>query len=128
MIMTNEYGSAYKRVHTQEEVEDLLATGWRLVEEKPVLVEEPQKEVVVVEEQPVEAPKVSKTGGNELIYKGRYLSQWVSIANKKEMREIFDYYGIPYAVKTSKSDMAVALRKYIREVKADKRREQNDGK
>ena len=126
MIMTNEYGSAYKTVHTQEELEDLLASGWRLVEEKPIEVEEPQKDVV--EEQPIEAPKVSKVGSNDLIYKGRYLSQWVSIANKKEMREIFDYYGIPYAVKTSKSDMAVALRKYIREIKADKRREQNDGK
>ena len=120
MRMVNEYGSAFKTVHTRDEMEELISSGWRVVEE-------PVPAPVVEQTPPVPAPKIVKGGRNQLMYKNKYLSQWVSIATKKELKEIFDHYGIAYAHNISKNDMVVRLRQYIREVKAEQRREKNDG-
>ena len=121
MLMTNEYRSAYKRVHNAEEVESLRASGWTVVEEQPtpdVQTETPQAE------EPMKAPpRIVKGGKNQLMYRDKYLSQWVRIATKKELRDIFDHYGIPYAYNSSKNDMVIRLRQYIRETKEEQRRE-----
>lgn len=126
--MVNQYGSAYKRVHYRDEVEELLSSGWRIVEEGP-----PPEQTSITEETKPESVTVEHINSAEsqkknLIFKGRYLSQWLQMANKQQMCEIFDYFGIPYSHKTLKSEMQVELRKYIREAKAEKRRQQNDGK
>ena len=120
--MVNEYGSAYKTVHYREDVEELLAAGWKIAEETvatpaPAPIPEPIKVVDTHAEM-----------RNKLIYKGKYLSQWLQIATKEQLREIFDYFGIVYSSNTKKSDMQIILRKYIREKKAEMRSEQNDGK
>lgn len=122
MLMTNEYRSAYKRVHTAEQEAELRASGWVVVEEPKEEKQEPKQEE---KEEEVKAPRIVKGGKNALMYKGKYLSQWVTIATKKELIAIFDYYGIPYAVKTSASDMRGRLREYIRQVKAEDKK--NDG-
>lgn len=125
MLMTNEYRSAYKRVHSPEEAEELRANGWTIVEEQPVAAE--KEEPAKTEEPPMKAPRVVNGGKNQLMYKGKYLSHWVSVATRKELVEIFKHFGIPYAYKSSKSDMVTRLRQYIRDTKAEKRREENDG-
>ena len=122
MRMVNEVGSAYKTVNDPETIEELLASGWRMAEEK---VE--KATAVEVPAAPVAAPRIVKGGKNQLMYKGRYLSQWAGIATKAELIAIFDYFGIAYSTKTSKSDMQKALRQYIREVKAEQRSEKHDG-
>ncbi len=120
--MVNEYGSAYKTVRSREDMEDLLASGWTIVEEKVVTPEPtvpPDLTVTVVD--------THAEMRNQLIYKNRYLTQWVQTGTKPQLRDIFDYFGIPYSHDMRKSDMQIALRKYIREAKAEKRRQQNDG-
>ena len=125
MLMTNEYGSAYKRAHSEEEMMELAASGWRRVEELPKA--EPVALVQPKEEPPVEAPRIVKRESNRLTYKNRYLSQWAQTGTKDDLIKIFDYFGIPYAYKSSKNDMQKALRQYIRQVKAEKRSENDDG-
>lgn len=126
MLMINEYGSAIKRAHSEEEVADLLSSGWKPYEKKQEIPHEPTKEEVT---ETVPAPKIVERKENPLLYKGRYLTQWVSVATKKELKAIFDARGIEYDANTSKSDMVKRLRQYIREVKAEQREErQNDGK
>lgn len=124
MRMVNQYGSAFKTVRYREDADTLLASGWRIVEEEPK-----KEEQKVVEETPaVDAPRVVKTGANELMYKNRYLSQWANVGTRKELIEIFDHFGIERTPNTTKNDMVLRLRQYIREVKAEQRREKNDGK
>ena len=125
MLMTNEYGSAFKRAHSPEEIEELMASGWRAAEVKQTAAEPLHK---ATEESPaMEARRIVRGGKNELMYKGQYLSQWAGNASKKELVQIFDYFGIAYSTKTSKNDMQKALRQSIREVKAEQRREKHDG-
>lgn len=121
MVMTNEYRSAFKRVHSAEEAEELRASGWTVVEEKKTVPA--AKEETAPLEEPKSVPRVVKGGKNQLMYKDKYLSVWVSIGTKKELKEIFDHFGIPYAYNTNKSAMVARLRQYIREVKEEKRRE-----
>ena len=126
MLMINEYGSAIKRAHSEEEIEDLLSSGWKPYTPKQETLPEPIKEEVV---ETLPAPKIVERRENPLMYKGKYLTQWVQIATKKELKTIFDARGIEYDSNTSKTDMVKRLRQYIREVKAEQREErQNDGK
>ena len=123
MLMANEYGSAFKTVRNREEMQELLASGWKVVED-----EANQKEKKTAkEESAIEAPVVTKTGKNELMYNDRYLSQWAQVGTRKELIEIFDYFGIERTSNTTRNDLVIRLRQYIREVKAEQRREKNDG-
>lgn len=126
MLMINEYGSAIKRAHSEEEVADLLSSGWKPYEKKQEPAPEPIKEEVF---ETVPAPRIVERRENPLMYRGKYLTQWVQIATKKELIAIFNARGIEYDANTSKTDMVKRLRQYIREVKAEQREErQNDGK
>lgn len=120
MIMTNEYRSAFKRVHSAEEAEELLASGWTVVAEKPTAE---GGKIETETEPPMKPPRIVKGGRNQLMYKNKYLSQWERIATKKELKEIFDHFGIPYSHNIKKNDMIIRLRQYIREEKAEQRRE-----
>lgn len=123
MLMANEYGSAFKTVRSREEMQELLANGWKVVEDEAKTMEKK----IVKEEAATEVPRVTKTGKSELVYKDRYLSQWAKVGTRKELIEIFDYFGIERAQNTTKNDLVIRLRQYIREVKAEQRREKNDG-
>lgn len=123
MLMTNEYGSAFKTVRTREKMQELLANGWKVVEDEA----NPKEKKAAKEESTIEAPVVTKTGKNELMYDDRYLSQWAQVGTRKELIEIFDHFGIERTSSTTRNDLVIRLRQYIREVKAEQRREKNDG-
>ncbi len=124
MLMVNEYGSAIKRAHSEEEIADLLSSGWKPYTQKQETPPEPIKEDVPAT---VPVPRIVERKENPLLYKGKYLTHWAQIATKKELKAIFDARGIEYDTNTSKSDMVKRLRQYVREVKAEQREErQND--
>lgn len=125
MLMVNEYGSAIKRAHSEEEVMDLLASGWKPYEPKKEKVPEPNKEEQL---ESMLAPRIVEHKKNPLMYEDRYLSHWAKNGTHAQLKKIFDDKGIEYASRTSKSDMQKRLRQYIREVKAQEREErQYDG-
>ena len=125
MLMVNEYGSAIKRAHSEEEIQDLLVSGWKPYEPKK------QSAPAPVQPAPIEtiaAPCIVERKKNPLMYEDRYLSDWAKNGTHAQLKKIFDDKGIEYASRTSKSDMQKRLRQYIREVKAQEREErQNDG-
>ena len=124
MLMINEYGSAIKRAHSEEEIQDLLASGWKPYQPKisqPIV--EKQEEAAPA----IEAPMIVERQKNPLMYEDRYLTDWAANATHAQLKKIFDDKGIEYASRTSKSDMQKRLRQYIREVKEEQRRERNDG-
>ena len=120
MLMTNEYGSAFKRAHSEEEMLELSASGWRRVEENPkpaVPAPEEQK----IDSPTVEAPRIVERESNRLMYKNRYLSQWAQVGKKEDLMKILEHFGIPYSSSSSKNDMQKALRQYIYQTKEEKR-------
>ena len=123
MLMVNEYGSAIKRAHSEEEIQDLLASGWKPYEQKKQAAP-----VQPVLSESIAAPRIVERKKNPLMYEDRYLSDWAKNGTHAQLRKIFDDKGIEYASRTSKSDMQKRLRQYIREVKAQEREErQYDG-
>lgn len=114
--MTNEYGSAFKTVYDPEVIEELKGSGWRVVEEAP---QSPTPAVAKpAAKEAADPPKIKTEEDNPLMFRGKYLTQWVRIGTKKDLMAIFDYYGIEYNTHTIKNDMVIRLRQHIREVKA----------
>lgn len=125
MLMVNEYGSAIKRAHSEEEVQDLLASGWKPYEPKKKADPVP---VQPVDTETIEAPRIVERKKNPLMYEDRYLSDWAKNGTHAQLKKIFDDKGIEYSSRTSKSDMQKRLRQYVREVKAEQREDrQRDG-
>ena len=121
MLMINEYGSAVKRAHSEEEIQDLLASGWKPYEEKQPVCKAVKADPV----EPMSAPRVVERTENPLMYNDQYLSQLVNTASHAELRKIFTAKGIEFASRTSKSDMQKRLRQYIRETKTMLKEEKN---
>jgi hypothetical protein len=117
MLMVNQYHSAYVDATSKEKELELLALGWTVVE--------PKKEHPKKEEEKTPNQKAMAQAKNGLIYKGKYLSQWVSVAKKAELIAIFDHFGIPYAKSMSVGELTTKLREFIREKKAEAKK--NDG-
>lgn len=125
MLMINEYGSAIKRAHSEEEIQDLLASGWKPYEPKKESAPAP---VQPAPTEPIAAPQIVERKKNPLMYEDRYLSDWAKNGTHAQLKKIFDDKGIEYSSRTSKSDMQKRLRQYIREVKVQEREErQHDG-
>ena len=116
MRLRNECGSAYKTVTDKRSIEHLLAAGWHEVPE-PVAVVEQATETV----ETAEAPKLVCEHGNSLMYKGRYLSQWVQVGKIKELRSALTYVGVKFDAKATKPELQQLLREYIKTVKADRK-------
>lgn len=116
-------GSIYQITNSKDTIQRLLRAGWQEVEEEKT---EPKCDPVPAEK-PIAAPTLVIKKEKPLIYKGRYLSQWLQVGKVDELRAVLTHLGVPFERTTPKKELQRLLRDQIREIKERKDGNEDDG-
>lgn len=108
-------GNIFKTTNCADTIDRLLRAGWQEVKEAEVV---PAQEDTTDEK--MTAPTVTTRKGNPLIYKGRYLTQWLQIGRVDELRTVLTHLGVPFERSAVKKELQQLLRDRIREIKERK--------
>lgn len=106
-------GCIYQTTDSDDVIQRLLEAGWEEVKE--VVVEETTEAAIEID-----APSVVVRKRNPLMYKGRYLSQWLQIGKVDELRAVLSHLGVPFERSAVKKELQQLLRDRIREIKERK--------
>lgn len=108
-------GNIFKTTNSADVIDRLLKAGWQEVKEVETV---PVQEDTTEEKMP--SPTVTTRNGNPLMYKGRYLTQWLQIGKVDELRMVLTHLGVPFERSTTKKELQQLLRDRIREIKERK--------